>query len=76
MTLILKISSGFCQNCDGVLRLLSLILLLKKSVPRPGTTPMGSSQAAFKEKPGSGSRDGQSRKTSTAELLEGKYGFK
>ena len=56
---------------------------------RPDMTPMGSSiyggddslsvtaAAAFaKEKPGSGSRDGQSRKTSIAELLEGKYGFK
>ena len=33
--------------------------------------------AAFaEEKPGSGSRDGKSRKISTAELLDGKYGFK
>ena len=51
-------------------------MLGKKSIHRPGTTPMGSSMcgdddsssmtAAFcKEKPGSGSRDWQSRKTST-----------
>ena len=47
--------------------------------------PMGSSMygddeslsaTAAAEKSGSGSRDGQWRKTSTAQLLEGKYGFK
>ena len=31
---------------------------------------------SLKKKRGSGRRDGQSRKTSTAELLEGKYGVK
>ena len=58
-------------------------MLRKKPIRRPGATPMGSSiygdddslsVTAAEEKPGN--RDGQSRKTSTAELIEGKIGFK
>ncbi|KAJ3659510.1 hypothetical protein Zmor_011195 [Zophobas morio] len=77
----------YCLLFDNVLPqiIFKNILLRKKLIRRPGTTPMGSSMygdddslsvTAAGEKPGNGSRDGQFRKNSTVELLEGRYGFK